>query len=313
MRGLRPSSDEVPLDRKESGGAERTRARGLRGRNYLPYWFILPSVVLLAGIMLYPMILGLYYSLKDRSLLESGSFVWLNNYLELLSMPEFWNALRFSAIFAFFGVFGSYLLGLGFALLLNEAVPARGFFRVALLVPWIIPAVVSVASWRWLIGDESGLVNTALEWMGIGPIQFLATERGAIFSVILIKIWRSFPFMMISCLAALQAIDRDLYEAAKIDGAGAVKSFWYITVPHIRTISIVMWILMTIWCFNDFETIWLLTQGGPSNATENLIVLAYIYTFTKNSVGIGSSIAVVSLVILMVLAVLMLRKQAETD
>ena len=129
------------------------------------------------------------------------------------------------------------------------------------------------------------------------------------FSVILIKIWRSFPFMMVSCLAALQSIDRDMYEAAKIDGAGRWQSFRDITMPQILGISVVMWILMTIWSVNDFETPWLLTQGGPSNATENLIVLAYKYTFTRNDVGVGSSIAVVSMIILMALAFVLLRKQ----
>ena len=131
--------------------------------------------------------------------------------------------------------------------------------------------------------------------------------------MILIKVWRSFPFMMVSCLAALQSIDQSLYEAAKIDGAGRWQSFRDITFPQITGISVVMWILMTIWSVNDFETPWLLTQGGPSNATENLIVLAYKYTFTRNDVGVGSAIAVVSMVILMTLALLLLRKNESEE
>jgi ABC-type sugar transport system permease subunit len=176
-------------------------------------------------------------------------------------------------------------------------------------LPWVIPSIVSVASWRWLIADQNGLVNQALNLVGLGPIFFLSTGDWAMFSVIMIKIWRSFPFMMVSCLAALQSIDRDMYEAARIDGAGRWQSFRDITMPQIFGISVVMWILMTIWSVNDFETPWLLTQGGPSNATENLIVLAYKYTFTRNDVGIGSAIAVVSMIILMALALLLLRKQ----
>ena len=210
-------------------------------------------------------------------------------------------------------VIGSYLVGLGLALLLNLELPGQGFFRVALLLPWVIPSIVSIASWRWLIADQNGLVNQVLDLIGVGPIFFLSTGDWAMFSVILIKIWRSFPFMMVSCLAALQSIDRDMYEAARIDGAGRWQSFRDITMPQIVGISVVMWILMTIWSVNDFETPWLLTQGGPSNATENLIVLAYKYTFTRNDVGIGSAIAVVSMIILMALALLLLRKQRAEE
>ena len=205
------------------------------------------------------------------------------------------------------------MVGLGLALLLNQKLRGQGFFRVALLLPWVIPSIVSIASWRWLIADQNGLFNQVLDLIGVGPIFFLSTGDWAMFSVILIKIWRSFPFMMVSCLAALQSIDRDMYEATRIDGAGRWKLFRDITMPQIIGISVVMWILMTIWSVNDFETLWLLTQGGPSNATENLIVLAYKYTFTRNDVGIGSAVAVVSMIILMALALLLLRKQRAEE
>jgi ABC-type sugar transport system permease subunit len=126
-------------------------------------------------------------------------------------------------------------------------------------------------------------------------------------SVIVIKIWRSFPFMMISLIAALQTIDTSLYEAARIDGAGRWASFRSVTFPGIQNISIILWILMTIWSVNDFETPWLLTQGGPSNATESLMILAYKDTFARNTVGTGSAVAFISLIILMILAIVMMR------
>ena len=183
----------------------------------------------------------------------------------------------------------------------ESGVAGPGVFPGRLAPPWVIPSIVSIASWRWLIADQNGLVNQTLGLFGVGPIFFLSTGDWAMFSVILIKIWRSFPFMMVSCLAALQSIDRDMYEAARIDGAGRWQSFRDITMPQIVGISVVMWILMTIWSVNDFETPWLLTQGGPSNATENLIVLAYKYTFTRNDVGVGSAIAVFSMIFVITL------------
>ena len=272
----------------------------------------MPSLALILLINLYPFASGFVYSLRDGSLLKAGDFVGLANYAALWRMPDVRYALQFSALFAVCNVIGSYVVGLGLALLLNKDVPGRGFFRVALLLPWIIPSIVSIVSWRWMIADQNGLFNQALGLVGLGPIYFLGSGDTAIFSVIMIKIWRSFPFMMVSCLAALQSIDRDLYEAAEIDGAGRWQSFRDITLPQIAGISVVLWILMTIWSVNDFETPWLLTQGGPSNATENLIVLAYKYTFTRNDVGLGSAIAFLSMLILMVLALVLLRRQ-EAD
>jgi multiple sugar transport system permease protein len=293
---------------------DRTTASERRRQvDVLPYVLLVPSIALIAVIILYPLATGLYYSLNEGSLLRLDGFVGLSNYRDLLSLPDFRHALLFSGIFAVCSVIGSYVVGLGLALLLNQQLPGQGFFRVALLLPWVIPSIVSIASWRWLIADQNGLVNQVLDLIGVGPIFFLSTGDWAMFSVILIKIWRSFPFMMVSCLAALQSIDRDMYEAARIDGAGRLQSFRDITMPQIIGISVVMWILMTIWSVNDFETPWLLTQGGPSNATENLIVLAYKYTFTRNDVGIGSAVAVVSMIILMALALLLLRKQRAEE
>ena len=286
-----------------------------RGRRFdaFPYLLILPSIALIAIINLYPFATGFLYSLWSGTLIQSGEFVGLANYAQILTQADFQHALWFSALFAFFGVFGSYAIGFALALILNQDVPGRGFFRIALMLPWIIPSIVSIVSWRWLIGDQTGLINQLLHVVGVGPIYFLSTTGWAMSSVIVVKIWRSFPFMMLSLLAALQAINRDLYEATAVDGAGRWQSFRFITFPLVLPISIVLWILMTIFSVNDFETPWLLTQGGPSNATENLSVLAYRYTFYRSAVGIGASISFVTMLILMIFAVILLRQQREPD
>jgi multiple sugar transport system permease protein len=289
-------------------GAERRRRF-----DAFPYLLLLPSVTLISLINLYPFATGFLYSLRNGTLIQSGEFVGLANYAQLATQADFLHALWFSALFAFFGVLGSYTIGLALALLLNQDVPGRGFFRVALLLPWIIPSIVSIVSWRWLISDQTGLINQALHVVGVGPIYFLSTSGWAMFSVIVVKIWRSFPFMMLSLLAALQAINREMYEATAVDGAGRWQSFRFITFPLLLPVSIVLWILMTIWSVNDFETPWLLTQGGPSFATENLSVLAYRYTFNRTAVGVGASISFVTMLILMIFAVVLLRRQREQD
>lgn len=273
----------------------------------LPYLLLLPSIVMICIIELYPFITGLLYSFQNGSLLAPGSFVGLENYLAAVSDPEFLYSLGFSALFALFSVVGSYLLGLGLALLLVQDFPLRGLFRVLLIIPWILSSIVTIVSWRWLIQDQHGTINVLLGWFHLGPIFFLSDTRWAVVSVIVIKIWRSFPFMMISLIAALQTIDGNLYEAARIDGAGRWACFRNVTFPGIYNISLILWILMTIWSVNDFETPWLLTQGGPSNATESLMILAYKDTFARNTVGSGSAVAFISLIILMVLAIVMMR------
>jgi|GraSoiStandDraft_43_1057313.scaffolds.fasta_scaffold32220_2 ABC-type sugar transport system permease subunit len=286
-----------------------TTAQRGRGFDAFPYLLLIPSAALIALINLYPFVSGFIYSLENGTLIQSGAFVGLANYVHLFAMADFVHALWFSAIFALFGVAGSWVIGLALALLLNKEMPGRGFFRVALLLPWILPSIVSIVSWRWLIGDQTGLVNVALGWVGVGPIFFLSSAEWATFSVILVKIWRSFPFMMLSILAALQTINAESYEAASIDGAGRWDSFRHITLPQIIPISVVLWILMTIWSVNDFETPWLLTQGGPSNATENLSVLAYKYTFSRNDVGIGAAISFFTMLVLMIFAITLLQRQ----
>lgn len=279
----------------------------------LPYLLLVPSIVSIMLVIGYPFAMGFWYSLRSGSLLRPGAFVGLHNYLTLPAVVEFQQAAWFSLIFAMASVAGGYLLGLGLALLLNLDVPCRGFFRTALLLPWIIPSVVSIVSWRWLIVDQHAPVNQFLELFGFQPIYFLSTGPGSIAAVILIKIWRSFPFMMLSLLAALQGIDRSLYEAAALDGASPWQAFRFITMPRLRGISVILWILMTIWSVNDFETPWLLTEGGPSNATQNLVLLAYKYTFVRNQLGIGSAVSFITLLVLAILAVWMMRRQEAEE
>jgi multiple sugar transport system permease protein len=275
----------------------------------LPYLLLLPSLAIIFLIEFYPFLQGVSFSLHKGTLLGTGAFIGLDNYLRMFRSPSFYNSLWFSFVFAFFNVLVSYVLGLALALFLNLDFPGRGFCRVALLVPWIVPAVVSIVSWKWLIADKGGLVNILLSHIHLGPIYFLSESGWAVVAVIVVKIWRSFPFMMLSLLAQLQVIDKSLYEAAKIDGANNWQLFWHITMPHIKNISIIQAILMVIWSINDFETPFLLTHGGPSSATENLILLSYRYTFGRNDVGLGSAVALLTLVLLMVLATIMMRQQ----
>jgi ABC-type sugar transport system permease subunit len=278
----------------------------------LPFLFLSPSIVLIGLVVAWPLLTGVNYSLHDGTLLKSGNFVGADNYIGLISDPDFWRALRFSLVFAVTNVVCCYLLGLGIALLMREQMPGRAIFRIAFLLPWIIPSIVSVVSWRWLIADQNAPVNLLLGLVGINPIYFLSSDFWAQIVVFAVKIWRSFPFMMLSLLAGLQGIDATLYEATAIDGATRWQAFRYVTMPQLAGVSTVLCILMTIWTINDFETPWLVTQGGPSNHTENLILLAFRYTFSRNQVGYGSAVSFITFLILTGLAVLLMRRQHES-
>jgi ABC-type sugar transport system permease subunit len=302
----------MALDLASSGKTRAWRHARLWSRSVdaLPFLLVAPSAALILVIVAYPMSKGFFYGFTNGTLLKPGVFVGLQNYVALLGSVDFQNALGFSLIFAIFNVAGCYALGLGLAILLSLDVPGRGFFRTALLLPWIVPSIVAIVSWRWMIVDERAFFNRIIMAFGGSPIFFLSDGRWAVVSVIVIKIWRSFPFMMLSLLAALQGIDKQLYEAAEIDGASPWQSFLRITLPQLKDISIVLCLLMTIWTVNDFDTPWLLTQGGPAGATENLVLLAYRYTFGRNNLGLGSATSFVTLIILMALVIVLLRRQA---
>lgn len=274
-----------------------------------PYGLLVPSLILIALVIAYPLVTAIDYSLSSGSLLKPGSFVGLKNFIDVFGSDDFLNSVEFSVIFAVCNVIGCYLVGLALALLMNMDFPGRGALRVGFLLPWIVPSIVSIVCWRWMLADDRALVNQIIGFFGMEPVYFLSDEHGAIFAVTVVKIWRSFPFMLLSLLAALQTIDRSLYEAAAIDGANRWQMFRYITMPQIKSLSIVLCMMMTIWSVNDFETPFLLTQGGPSRATESLILLAYRYTFVRNNVGFGSAVAMIALVVLMTLVFFILRRQ----
>jgi multiple sugar transport system permease protein len=255
--------------------------------------FVVPSVVILVAIYVYPFLYAISQSLHDGTLLTTGNFVGTQNYGEVLTDGTFWAVVRFSVIFAALGVGGSYVLGLALSLMLRN-IPGGAFFRVLLLLPWVAPVVVSMTSWDWLLGTTGGLVNSMLRVFGLGPVFFFATPSAAILTVCAVKIWATYPFAMLVMGAGLQGIDPALLEAAALDGAGSWQRFRDITFPLLWNVSIVSWILMAIFCVNDFATLWLLTGGGPLGSTRNLIVYAYELVFSEMQTGRGVVVAILA-------------------
>jgi ABC-type sugar transport system permease subunit len=278
-----------------------------------PYWLILPSVLFLGGIVFYPLVVGLVEGFRQHNRLQPWliRFNGLENYIQAFGDREVLLALRTSMVMVV-GIVGlSYLLGLIGALILDREFRGRGFYRALILVPWVIPPVVAFISWQWMLNDQSGLINNVLQQLGLidDPILWLADPTLAMVSLIIVGTWSRFPFMMITILAALSAIDRSITQAAAVDGANRWQIFRYITFPLILPISVIGTLLQAIWTFNDFGLPFVLTGGGPANATTPLILLAYKEAFQRYNIGYGTSLAIISMVLMLVLGAVYLRMQ----
>ncbi|MDQ2851417.1 sugar ABC transporter permease [Dermatophilaceae bacterium Sec6.4] len=275
--------------------------------------FALPSVALLLLLNLYPVIYAALQSLRNGSLIDSGTFVGLRNYTGVLQNPAFWDAARFTLIFTIVGVFGSWAIGLAMALLLRTRIPGRGIFKVLLLLPWVVPVVVSATSWNWLVATPQSPMPMLFHALGFGNVLFLADPLLAQVTVCIFKVWISFPFMMMMMSSALASVDVNVYEAAKIDGSSKWQTFREITLPMISRSTYISWVLMIIFCVNDFPTIFLLTGGGPVRATQSLVVMAYLTVFANFQTGPGVAIAFLMTIVLVVIATLLYRQIRKVD
>ena len=220
----------------------------------------------------------------------------------LTSDAEFRSDLLFTVIYTIGIVVIAYITGLVFSLLLNADMPCRTLFRVLILIPWVISPAVSSMSWSWLLSDQYGFFNNFLKSIGVidKSILFLADKTLAKIMVIIIGAWRNFPFITVSLLAGLQGISKDYYEAADIDGANKFQRFRYVTFPHLKNVSIITITLVSIWTFNNFDNIYMLTKGGPAQSTEVLSILAYNNAFFRGNISYASAMATVMLVIMLI-------------
>lgn len=313
---VEPASPSVPSPVPPPRAApNRRRLRKYWRKNGLAYWFILPSILFLAAIDFVPLVSGLRESLYYHNQLQPWltHFVGLGNFVQAFQDPDVRLALKTSVVMVV-GIVGlSYALGLLAGLLLNQKLRLRATYRALILIPWIVPFVVSFISWQWMLGDQSGIIDQALLALHIihTPILWLADPKLALVSIVLVGVWQQFPFLMITVLAALSAIPDDINEAAVIDGASRWQTFRHITFPLILPISVIATLLQSIWTFNNFGLPFLLTGGGPANATTPLILLAYKEAFLNYNIGYGTALAVIAMVIMLLLGGIYLRLQAR--
>lgn len=265
--------------------------------NKLAYVLMSPVLLYLLAVMVVPFGWALYLSFTNKVVGVEATFIGLGNYIELIQDSLFWKAVWNTVVFTLVAVIGKTVFGMIMALVLNEKIVFRNVFRVLLFLPWTIPTIVSVFTWQWIYSDVGGVLNFLLLKAHLisQPVGWLASPDLAMFSVILVNVWRGIPFMGIAILAGLQTLSKEMYEAAMLDGAGAFKRFIYMTLPSVKEVTVLAAVMTTIWTLNDFEIIWLLTRGGPSNGTQVLSTLSYTIGFLNMSLGKAIAIAILTM------------------
>lgn len=287
--------------------------RTVRGRvDLMPYWFMLPSLVAIAGVLLYPMAQAMVMSFQTVNLLrpEIGTpFIGLENFLQMLAQRSFWESLRVTIAYSALAVVGAFVIGLYMAVLLNTAFTGRGFARALSIAPWAMPPVVTSIVWMWMYDPQFGVINYLLSAVGIskGATAWLSDPFLALPSVVLVAVWKHVPLATITLLAGLQAIPADQYESASIDGANPFQEFLHVTLPGLKPVSGLLVLLLFLWTFKEFTYIYVLTGGGPGRATETLVIQVYYQAFQFLNFGYASAIGVVILVICVVLSVIYLK------
>jgi multiple sugar transport system permease protein len=255
------------------------------------YRYVAPALGLLGGVALFPLLYVIYLSFYRRLLIfDISKFVGLENYRFLLQDERFWNALQNTAYFTGVSVSAQLLLGLGIALLLNRSFRGKDWVRALILVPWVIPTVVSARMWEWIYNPEFGILNFLLG----AKINWLGTPGLALHAAIFADVWKTTPFVVILLLAGLQIIPRELYQAARVDGAGAWAAFRRITLPLLMPVLLVTLIFRMLDAWRVFDVIYVLTGGGPANTTETLSLYAYKMLFQTLQFGYGSALSVVT-------------------
>ncbi len=287
----------------------------------LPYWLILPTVIALIFFSLYPLLSGFYYSFTDIKYIgDQPNWIGLKNYIDLFKgqigssrffTQSFWQTIEWTVSV----VGGQFIIGFIAALLLNRDFLGKSFFTVLILIPWTIPSVVMSLTWQWMYDPFYGLINYYLLKWGIieKNITWVGQPTSTIWPQVVVGIWRGVPFMALMLLSGLKAIDKELYEAAKVDGANALQQFFYITLPSLKTIIVINLMLTTMWWWNSFDIQKIMS---PVNSlgynSSTLPILAWFESFQWKHLGKGAAISIISLLVLLILMISRVKREMRS-
>ncbi|MCZ2261136.1 MULTISPECIES: carbohydrate ABC transporter permease [unclassified Isoptericola] len=298
------SSQTHTLEHRKSQTAPRRLSDG-----QFAVLLLLPGVALLAGVVLYPLVAALVTAFFEQSLVLPGrTFVGLQNIVDVLQ-GDFLRLLRQTLVFTLGTTILPFVIGFALALALNTRIRGAKVLRGLMLIPWLVPGVVVSFLWMWIFNANYGVMNALLQGLGLvdDPQAWLAQPGTAMGAVILAKTWQSFPWMMVMLLAGLQTVPIELHEAAEMDGAGTVRRFFAITLPHLKGIVGLVLLLEFIWNFQHFDIIYVLTGGGPAGATQTFATAVYETAFQGYDLGKAGALGLLWMVLLMALVVVYVR------
>ncbi len=303
-----------------NSAAEKIKIKSVKGFRDSPLGIILvlPATFIMLCVIAYPLMLNIKMSFQKILMMKPAlgtPFVGIDNYIKVLEDPNFWRSATNSFTWTVSSVTLQVCLGLSVALLLNLPIKGRGIFRGLMLIPWVTPGVVAALTWRWMYDGQFGIINHLLMNVGLidKPIIWLGNISTALPAVIAEHAWKNFPFVAVMLLASMQTISSQLYEAADLDGAGSIQKFIHITLPEILPTLSLTTLLSTIWTFNNFDTIWLMTEGGPAGRTDTLTTYVYKATFQAFNLGKASAIAVLMFLVLLSLVIVYAKTASRRD
>lgn len=285
------------------------RRRFWRKLRETAFWYLLlsPSLIVIFGFLVIPMFWSLYYSFTKGGMLGKHTFVGFQNYIKAAQHPIFLQTLRNTTLYAVLTVPTVLVLALVVALIIFQLPRMQGFFRGTVYFPLITPVVIAANIWAYIVNRDFGPLNVILKWFGVTPIDWLGDPTWAIPAIVMMEIWRGFGFYVIILFAALQSVPRELYEAARIDGAQAMRIIWSITIPLLRPALGFCFIMATIFNFQLFDAVYVLTKGGPAWKTSTVSWYVYQQAFQSDNLGFASTMGVVLLVIILVLSLIQMR------
>ena len=278
-------------------------------KRLMPYFFIGPALLALVALVVYPLLYGVYISFFKTNLANKWDFVGLKNYISVFSDGVFVKQLGVTLKFTAIVVLAHFIIGIFLAMLLNQSRPGITFFRTILVLPWLMPEVVIALIFKWIMNPLYGLLNYGMQLLGLseGGVSWLGDTKYAFISVVLVCIWKGYPLVMVNALAALQSVSTDIYEAAKVDGANNIQTFFRIILPSIKPVLATTLILDTVWWFKHYTIVYLMTKGGPGSDTSIVGIEIYKQAFDYFNFGKAASMSVVVFFVCLIISKLYRR------
>jgi len=296
--------------------------RRVLGRDWASAWlFLLPALIVLVGLIAYPFFAAILLSFQNKLVGRPGVWVGLDNYANFLfgntpTGQQFRSSVVVSFVYTFAAIAAKFVLGMLAALLLNEKFPGRMFFRALIFVPWAIPSIISAFTWQWMYaGSKYGLFNMILVKTGIAPemVQWLANPKLALWSSVVAVVWAGMPFWAMMFLAGMQAIPAELYEAASIDGASVIQRFRHVTLPGLDNVIAITFMMSTIWTANSLTFVYVLTGGGPGNATMIFPMLTYQLGIATQQLGRGATVPLMFMPFFLIMIYFLTKRMLATQ